>query len=502
MTKSLLLISILLFYHTLYILCDPQGRINPGCSLIHSTIYCFGGFKRINTEFYYTNAINEHISLDLTAIIDYPFKILNTSNIQWKNVSNRLHQKRLQKLGNIATVDLTDNTYLLFGGSIYSKSRLSLENFIPSSFSLIQYHPQNDSWNNRSLYKINNNKVIFYNVRPDLVNFGNNKVWLWGNSAYNSDSSLFYLYNYQTSTWFYQGISDQPIRYGHSTVFAKKNGLIYILGGYSLKEYPSTSSSLDFYSILTFNTTSLDWSTLNSKGDIPTNRGSHTAIESSDQNYLLIYGGSLISNNKVLVTQDVYYVYDIFNNTFTKVSLSLGESNQINISRFGHYATLYQTNYLILAFGFQDENKPSDSINVINVTNPFYPIWLPTSIQIPLLSPSILSTPTSTNTNSDEKGIFAGDTLKKAVISISVIAVIIAFSGIFLFIRHKKRKQKFVPGIVQEEELRMIDYHFTTIGNKSSLSQDEEGERMKTYIPAVITKNNHRQGGRMELDSS
>ncbi|KAI9301107.1 hypothetical protein BJ944DRAFT_243575, partial [Cunninghamella echinulata] len=220
MVKLLLLISILLFYHTLYILCDPQGRINP----------------------------------DLTAVIDLPFKILNTSNIQWKNVSNRLHQKRLQKLGNVATVDLTDNTYLLFGESMHSKSRPSLEDYIPLSFS-------------------------FMHVRPDLVNFGNNKVWLWGNSAYNNDLSLFYLYNYQTSTWFYQDISDQPIRYGHSTVFSRKNGLIYILGGYSLKEYPSTNSSLDFYSILTFNTTSLDWSTLNSKGDIPTNRGSHTAIE-------------------------------------------------------------------------------------------------------------------------------------------------------------------------------------------------------------------------------
>ncbi|KAI9301173.1 hypothetical protein BJ944DRAFT_252529 [Cunninghamella echinulata] len=86
--------------------------------------------------------------------------------------------------------------------------------------------------------------------------------------------------------------------------------------------------------------------------------------------------------------------------------------------------TLYQTKYLILAFGFQDENKPSDSINVIDVTNPFYPVFLPTSIQNPLPTSSTLSTPTSTNTNNNENGVFSGDTLKKTIISISVIAVI------------------------------------------------------------------------------
>lgn len=36
---------------------------------------------------------------------------------------------------------------------------------------------------------------------------------------------------------------------------------------------------------------------------------------------------------------------------------------------------MYLSNLLILAFGFVDENSGADSFRILNVTDPFNPIW-------------------------------------------------------------------------------------------------------------------------------
>ncbi|CAO3637054.1 unnamed protein product [Cunninghamella blakesleeana] len=481
--KVLLYGNLLLLYHIVFVLCDIQGRLQPGCSLIQSTLYCFGGYRKIkNGSYYYTHPINEHISLDLTTFND--FKTLNTSEIKWKNVSNSLNKNKIKKLGNIATVGLTDHTYLLYGGSNHIKSQLlSSDDHLSSSF--IHYDPEKNHWNSISLYKTTHRNRKYYNIRPDLVNFGNNTIWYWGNSALKNDSSIFYLYNYPLSKWYFQGITDHFLRYDHSTTYIKTNGLIYIMGGYSLKE--SSLVSVDFHTILIFNTTSLNWSTFNASGEIPSNRGAHTAIESSNQSHILIYGGSLISTNEVIVSQDVYYVYDIFNNNFTKVSFHINESGRVN-TRFAHFATLYQSNYLLLVFGFQDKDRPSDSLNVIDVSDVYKPIWITSQMQTPTSS-SIPSTPTSTNTNNNKNSNISleGEKLEKTIISVSVIAGIAIFAGIFFFIRYKKRKQR-IHAPVEEQTL---DDHLTI--------DSFQNEKIKTYRPT--TSNNH-QGGRMELSSN
>lgn len=91
---------------------------------------------------------------------------------------------------------------------------------------------------------------------------------------------------------------------------------------------------VDVNNIYTYNTTSLGWGVVVAQGDKPSWRVSHTVVESSDHQYLLLYGGRLAASNGATSLSDVYYVYNIAQNNFTNVQLP---KNTENNNRYGHF---------------------------------------------------------------------------------------------------------------------------------------------------------------------
>lgn len=144
-----------------------------------------------------------------------------------------------------------------------------------------------------------------------------------------------------------------------------------------------------------------------------------------------------------MMVNDVTYVYDYVNNTFTSISLPTSSSQ--NNNRFGHFGNfkfirnmyknhylsdsfffffqlatiLNQSNYLLLAFGFNDiDTGTANTINILNVADPYHPSWVTQTIVSPTSSPS-----NNTNNNNNNQGNQNG--LSGGVIAAIVIVVIV-----------------------------------------------------------------------------
>lgn len=63
-----------------------------------------------------------------------------------------------------------------------------------------------------------------------------------------------------------------------------------------------------------------------------------------------------------------------------------------------YIATTYLSSYLVLLFGFTDANKSADTISILDIKNPYHPIWVTNSA-----SSSSSSTNTTNNSLPPEK---------------------------------------------------------------------------------------------------
>ncbi|CAO3641892.1 unnamed protein product [Cunninghamella blakesleeana] len=406
------------------------GQLSPrgwaGCSLVQSTIYCYGGFSAYNRNGYYNNALSEHISLDLSTFND--FSDFQYSQVQWQTVKQSTQVFQESKARVASASILSKNAYLIYGGFISANNPNSLA--IPFQ----AFDTSNSAWINLPLSPGNK-----YRTDSTLVNIGNDTIWIWGgslNSTGTYSQNVVNVFDYKSSQWAGQFFYNFPMRQTHTATMAG-NGIIYVLGGGSLKNATGLPFAYaNFNDVLTFDTQSTQWNSISGTGDQPSQRDSHSTVQIPNTTYLLTYGGAKNEPNGLKAVDDSYVLFNFVNNSFTIVNLtSQNESNK----RYGHFATMYQSNLLILVFGFVDGNSGADSFRILNVTDILNPVWF------------------SNNNQSEISGVAASglSTGQMVGIIIGVIAVslIAAISGWFFFIRYKRRQKK-EEFILEQEDPR------------------------------------------------
>ncbi|KAI9305495.1 hypothetical protein BJ944DRAFT_230349 [Cunninghamella echinulata] len=426
-----------------------------GCSLLQSTLYCFGGFLEpiVNRTVSYKTPVNEHVYIDLSIFNN--FTTYDPSKINWQtNISNTLNGTPLEAIGRSASAPvLSDNSYLLFGGA--SALRREDSNM---QYPFLNYNPQLNVWKTLPLPPGNN-----YTDYGNIINLGNDTIWAWGGyqSSFYSPNIL-NIFDYKTSTWTTQTQLNWPVKISFTSTLAN-DGNVYILGGYSRSSDGKGWGNDTFSQVIQFQTQTSQWNFFNASGDKPTDRRYHTVTQIPNKNLLIIYGG-LDSLYNGFSFQDTCHVYDYTANTFTKAAMPTSTSNH----RFGHYATIYDNNYLVLAFGFADATTPANSLSVLNITDPLQPSWI------------------TTPTHLDQDYESYHGLNKASLIAIIVVVVIVVLSKyeIYIYItpidffsiflmyigRHKKRQKKKQFVLEQEDPRKILE------GNNIILKPDEDDQ--------------------------
>ncbi|KAI9300653.1 hypothetical protein BJ944DRAFT_234633 [Cunninghamella echinulata] len=183
------------------------------------------------------------------------------------------------------------------------------------------------------------------------------------------------------------------MRAEHTATLALDGG-IYILGGTT--RYPDGNFSYsNFNEIRKFDTKSSQWSYINATGHLASPRVSYTATQLPNRNQILIYGGG---NGDLKLTQAYNMVIpEIYNET-----------------------------YLVLTFGFIENNISASNISLLNISDPFRPNWV-----------TSFSNSSTTILNDIDNG-FRDDYIAAIVVP---IVVLITIAVILYF--YKKRGKKY-----------------------------------------------------------
>ncbi|CAO3619607.1 unnamed protein product [Cunninghamella blakesleeana] len=450
------------------------GRVYPGCALTGDKLYCYGGYSGNpvnNNGIVYTNAFNDHLELDLTAFNS--FTSFDPSKIQWTTKANTINANAIPASAHIATTTLSDGSYVMYGGMGGNNQLID--------FPLARYHPGSNTWDNIPIP--NNN----YYLRSQIVNLGNDSVWFFAGTIRTVGQTpqfMLSVYDFKSGNWpvqiSYPG--DCPIDHTANLV----NGIIYIIGGGYLqasnnRTYQMTPANY----VQTYNTMDGSWGNFTATGNEPTERCFHTTVTTSDNKYLIMYGGMIPLGSLFQKSTDVYYVLDLEQKSFK--NFSLGNPPQSNTAvRFGHYAAIYKTNYLLLAFGYNDLTSPAESFSVLNIQNVFEPSW------VTLPDKNNNNNNNNGSSNSTDTNHPSNDVNLKTVIPAVVVPVTVALLGIavgvFLFMRHRKKKQQKAFVLEQEDPRKTLDNH--DYGNLIS-GGDEEATTVRESNPSRSVKNDH-----------
>ncbi|CAO3648673.1 unnamed protein product [Cunninghamella blakesleeana] len=425
--------------------CKPSGK-DVCCSVLQSIVYCYGGrIKYENDRNLFT--INEHVGLDLKQLepLNDLNKKINQKDIQWKLLSNSYMGSELSKSVFASSTPITtNNSYLIFGGL---KSELA-----PSSNPFIQYNVDNDSWSSY-FYLYENN----FTAGGTMVNIGDDKIWMWGGYIVNNKtftSRNLTIFDYKKAMYTTYIGTDLPSRIEHTATLARDNK-IYIIGGY-------TSIQADIYEyakftdVIAYDTITFQWEHYDNVyvADhlIPSSRSSHTTVQSSKNDILLIYGGENL-NNKEVGVYDVFYSFNTTSKIFTTIKLPL---TLFDNKRSGHFATLYNDEYLVLLFGYTTSELPLDNIRVLNVSD--------------LNNVSWLIYPDDITLNNDFNDNGEGGISRNTIIIVSVIVtfIVICSLGMIIWYFHKKNTLKHLSELENEDPRKKMETATEIISNSNN----------------------------------
>ncbi|CAO3651426.1 unnamed protein product [Cunninghamella blakesleeana] len=398
--------------------------IRPGCTLIKTSIYCFGGYTLDNNL--RQSPSNTNIFLDLSKYNN--FTNFKSEDVQWNVIGNTLSDTgaTLQARSfSASTSTFSDDTILIYGGISSTENPTSS----PIANPFIGFQTQLNKWRNLLLPSSGN-----FTSRSTMVNLGNDTIWIWGGQAQSSSNyspNIVYLYNYRNSQWLNQINSDWGMRIEHTATLANNN-MIYIIGG-SVKVNDASFEYASLNNIIQFDTQTSTWSNVTATGDFPKNRVSHTTTQIPGKNQLLIYGGVDAFREPDYLPDSLCYAYDYEKNTYTLVAVPRNPKNGVN-TLYGHFATSYAGSFIIFAFGYVNISSPSVSLNVLNITDLNNLNWVIEPVQ------QLNNTPTSETPSQVNKALSSG-TIVAIVVPIVVI-VLGCVICVFAFLRYKSRKQQ------------------------------------------------------------
>ncbi|CAO3634022.1 unnamed protein product [Cunninghamella echinulata] len=417
------------------------------CALISNNIYCYGGIPIKG----YQSLNVQHIRLDLTQLQAMP--TLNDSYIKWRMVTdviNSTHAPVPPRGYQASAVAISDDSYVMYGGAI--------------SAPFLNYNPQLYAW--RTLQVDPNVNITFRNT---IVNMGDDMFWLWGGENFPNFSNYLQnvanIYDYKAEKWVNQIVENNaPMRVEHTATLGLDGG-IYILGGAT--RYPDGNFSYsDFNDVIRFDTKTLKWSYFTAGGHPATSRVSHTATQLPNRNQLIVYGG--INSDPAYLdshdNKDYCIIFDYSSRSFQNINLA-NPPNSIN-NLYGHFAEIYNETYLVIAFGFSDEEDPGSSLRVLNVSDLHQPSW-------------VISFSDPSNANATD----TGNGFRDEYIAIIVISLLLIAIAIFIyFYKSRGNKYKFPkdPFVIDDSDPRLnskdTEFNDADITKYAKLTIDNEEE--------------------------
>ncbi|CAO3647971.1 unnamed protein product [Cunninghamella blakesleeana] len=412
-----------------------------------------GGLSQLD-YIYKPTLLNEHISLDLSQISNHHdgnddndndddgdtyFSTFNSSRLKWNQLSNinQVTGSPIPLTGHLSTTIISsEQSYVSYGGLQYN----STGNVVAPDYPFMKYNILNDTW---YPLPVISNSIEFF--RATILNIGNNVIWKHGGlPAIQSIDYIrsYSIFDYKNLNW--TGpivekipISDFPSLFTSGQTATLVGNIIYKIGGSSEVTGNNEYQNIDrtayerYYSslnnIYTFHTDHMKWSMLQATGVTPLRRNYHTSTYLPDKNSILIYGGVIITGNDTNVLDfSNYAIYNITANSFMEIKEP--DDTPFPKERYGHYATVYNSKYLLLMFGGTRNSELADIINVINISNPMEPIYL-------------------TNLNNviiyEEINLKANNQLSTTtLIIIIVISIAVLLSFIIVIIYYLRRKMK------------------------------------------------------------
>ncbi|CAO3636633.1 unnamed protein product [Cunninghamella blakesleeana] len=382
----------LLFFLFFYQVSSQKSRATPGCALIKKRIYCFGGTIALPVDDnpstdYNLQASNEHLYIDLSPLEQITESLENkTIQLEWKHVTSIFNGQVLQPRTYLGSAALDDDSYVLYGGWQGSSD---VSHFRNLHYPFLRYDTRSDSWSSLDL-----SSDRIYTSASYFVNMGNDRLWIWGgqrNSTVYTAPNVLRMYDYKSKSWVVNEVSkDWWMRIDHTATLAP-DGNIYILGGAFQTDQPNSFNMAPSDQTIVYHTQTSQWSFVNATGAIPTPRVAHTTSHIPNTNYLIVYGGRTLKNNTFTICDDVCYLYDFTNNSYSRCNLS------DNKFRYGHFATIYNNKYLLLVFGFSTKNIDTDSIDMLDVSNPSKISWVSVDLEVkgdslsPLAKPAAIA---------------------------------------------------------------------------------------------------------------
>ncbi|CAO3647959.1 unnamed protein product [Cunninghamella blakesleeana] len=350
-----------------------------------------GGYLQLEGTSSSPMLTNEHISLDLSQLHkdnkeedvdgDIYFSKWNASQLEWKRLSNAYQATgiSIHPTARLGTTSLSsEKAYIIYGGIKYDANN---EIVVPEDL-FMKYNILNDTW--FALPPFSTTHEVF---KTSIVNIGNDIIWKYGGIPVFNETlvgDVYALFNYKNLTWSNLILNNmQPPQMEmfftaqHTTTLVRDG--IYRLGGSNAAGYLEGSNLYRYYESLNniniFNTTTMKWTILMAEGFNPSRRDYHTTTYLPDKNLLLIFGGVNVLNQDItMLEKDNYVIYNITSNTYMETE----EPSDFPFpkERYGHYATLYKSKYLLLMFGGTRNKELSDIINVVNITDPLKPTYI------------------------------------------------------------------------------------------------------------------------------
>ncbi|CAO3634038.1 unnamed protein product [Cunninghamella echinulata] len=416
-------ISILLSFSIDFILClGVSPRRNPGCALLGNTIFCYRGLPITSSSVFN----DPHVSLDITQVTT----TIDENAIPWQSITdiNNYNYSSpppvFERYFHASAPIQSDQSYVIYGAS--------------SDNTFMDYNPHNSIW--KSLPTLPGANIT---IRSTIVNLGNDSLWIWGGENFPMDSeyipNIARVFNYKTLEWTNQFTDTTIMRMEHTATLGL-DGSIYILGG--TMRYPNrTFVYSSFNDVRKFDTVSTQWSSFTAGGEVPSSRVSHTTIQLPNRNQLFIYGGvnadrSVLAKREI-PSPDYCFVYDYKNNTFKSIQFPEVNTN-IKNTRYGHFATIYNDTYLIMAFGFTDPVLAGPSLSILNISNPYQPNWIT----------SFSTTNNNNQSNANITGNIQDDLIHHGFSNGVIVAIVVplvvvilgAIIGCWLF--YKKRQKE------------------------------------------------------------
>ncbi|CAO3647947.1 unnamed protein product [Cunninghamella blakesleeana] len=444
------------------------GRTFPACITINLVIYCVGGLYYWDGTLKPVQLLNDHISFSLSQLDNYHdnnFSFFKPSTLPWKNLSNINHStgKEIPPISYSITFPLNSTKgYVLYDGlELYDNYTKNYP-----EYPRMKYNIEGDIWT--SLQTSNDKRD---KAETDVINTGNGVAYKKDSTAleeeYNTTDNTIADYKFTKYIWPDIYNPDPMIPIGLFHIGGSSSTLIenyvYRIGGYRNGYYNGGNMGGSYQRmgfVIKYDTIKLEGIYLNAGGPSPSSREAHTATYLSNKNLILIYGGFRVLDTSYNHVEDNYVIYNVTSNSYIEVDESL--PYQHSKKRYGHYATLYNSNYLLLAFGMVEYNRSADIINMINITDPLKPVWIV----------NVDNSLTNNNTG------LTNTTLT----IISVISTVVGLIIMAVIIYYLKQRLQ-----LEKEDPRKSSQHLNQLNFKENILKEEEtllkpyDSRLKDY---------------------